>query len=151
VASLLVPTVQPGGQAPGWVSVVTPIEVQVFDGNELIGTSTTDRILVLAGRHNLSLVNADLKYRATRTVQVEPGRVAMVRVEPPNGILNVNALPWAEVLVDGRRVGETPIANLAIPIGAHEITLRNPKFPEQKRSVVVSLGGPIRVGVDLRQ
>jgi hypothetical protein len=53
--------------------------------------------------------------------------------------------------VDGRRVGETPVANLAVPIGAHEITLRNPKFPEQKRSVVISLAGPSRLGVDLRQ
>ena len=116
-----------------------------------MASSTTSRILLLAGRHTLNLVNAELKFRAARTVQVEAGRVANVRVEVPNGVLNVNALPWAEVLVDGKRVGETPIANLAIPIGAHEVTLRNPKFPEQKHSVVISLGGPTRLGVDLRQ
>jgi eukaryotic-like serine/threonine-protein kinase len=151
VASLLVPVAQPGGEAPAWVSVVTPIEVQVFDGEVLIGDSTASRILVLAGRHTLNLVNADLKYRAARTVEVQPGRVVTVRIEPPNGVLSVNAVPWAEVLVDGKRVGETPIANLAVPIGAHEVILRNPKFPEQKRSVVISLGSPTRVGVDLRQ
>jgi hypothetical protein len=151
VASLLVLLRQPDGQAPAWISVVAPIELQVFDDSALIGNSTTNRILVLAGRHTINLVNAELKYQEARTVQVEAGRVATVRVEVPNGVLHVNAVPWAEVFVDGRRVGETPIANLAVPIGAHEITLRNPKFPEQKRSVVISLAGPSRLGVDLRQ
>jgi len=151
VASLLVLPGQPDAQAPAWISVVAPIELQVFDGSALIGNSTSDRILVLAGSHTINLVNAELKYQASRTVQVQAGRVATVRVEVPNGVLHVNAVPWAEVFVDGRRVGETPIANLAVPIGPHEITLRNPKFPEQKRSVVVSLAGPSRLGVDLRQ
>jgi eukaryotic-like serine/threonine-protein kinase len=151
VAMLLVPLRQPDGQAPAWISVVAPIELQVFDGRALIGNSTTDRILVLAGRHTINLVNAELKYQTARTVEVEAGRVATIRVEVPNGVLHVNAVPWAEVFVDGRRIGETPIANLAVPIGAHEITLRNPKFPEQKRSVVISLAGPSRLGVDLRQ
>ena len=151
VAMLLVPLRQADRQAPAWISVVAPIELQVFDGGALIGNSTTNRILVLAGRHTINLVNAELKYQETRTVDVEAGRVATVRVEVPTGVLHVNAVPWAEVFVDGRRVGETPIANLAVPIGAHEIALRNPKFPEQKRSVVISLAGPTRLGVDLRQ
>ena len=151
VALLLVPLGQPAGQAPAWISVVAPFELQVFDGGALIGNSTTNRILVLAGRHTIKLVNAELQYEAVQTIDVEAGRVATIRVEVPNGVLHVNAVPWAEVFVDGRRVGETPIANLAVPIGAHEITLRNPKFPEQKRSVVISLAGPSRLGVDLRQ
>ena len=151
VASVLVPLRQPDGQAPAWISVVAPIELQVFDGSALIGDSTTNRILVLAGRHTINLVNTELNYQAARTIEVEAGRVATVRVEVPDGVLHVNAVPWAEVFVDGRRVGETPIANLAVPIGTHEITLRNPKFPEQKRSVVISLAGPFRLGVDLRQ
>jgi hypothetical protein len=151
VAMLLVPLRPPDRQAPAWISVVAPIELQVFDGGALIGSSTSNRILVLAGRHTINLVNAELKYQEARTVDVEAGRVATVRVEVPNGVLHVNAAPWAEVFVDGRRVGETPIANLAVPIGVREITLRNPKFPEQKRSVVISLAGPTRLGVDLRQ
>jgi len=151
VASLFVPLRQSDGQAPAWISVVAPIELQVFNGSAWIGNSSTDRILVLAGSHTINLVNAELKYQESRTVQVQAGRVATVRVDVPDGILHVNAVPWAEVFVDGRRVGETPIANLAVPIGRHEVTLRNPKFPEQKRSVVISLAGPSRLGVDLRQ
>jgi hypothetical protein len=151
VASLVVPAGLPAGQSPAWISVAAPIDLQVFDGQILIGTSSTNRILVLAGRHTFNFVNAELGYQSTRTIQVDPGRVTALRIEVPNGMLNVNAAPWAEVFVDGRRVGETPIANLAVPIGAHEVTLRNPKFAEQKRSVVISLTGPTRLGVDLRQ
>jgi hypothetical protein len=95
---------------------VTPAELQVFDGSALIGNSATNRILVLAGRHSITLVNAELQYEAVQTVDVAAGRVATIRVEVPNGVLHVNAGPWAEVFVDGRRVGETPIANLAVRV-----------------------------------
>jgi hypothetical protein len=74
-----------------------------------------------------------------------------VTVPVPNGSLSVNAVPWAEVLLDGKVIGETPIANYAVPPGSHEVLLRNPKFPEQRRTVVVTLTAPLRVGVDLRQ
>jgi hypothetical protein len=72
-------------------------------------------------------------------------------VAVPNGMLSVNAVPWAEVVLDGRVIGETPIANMSVPLGPHEILLRNPKFPERRQSIVVSLSAPTRVGVDLRQ
>ena len=53
---------------------------------------------------------------SVQTIDVAAGRVATIRVEVPNGVLHVNAGPWAEVFVDGRRVGETPIANLAVRV-----------------------------------
>jgi hypothetical protein len=152
LASLVVPLAQPqAGAAPGWVSVDAPFELQVFADNELVGTSGSERVLMLAGRHSLRLVSAALDFETTRAVLVGAGRVTTVRVDVPNGALNVNAQPWAEVFLDGRRIGETPIANYPVPIGPHELTLRNPRFPEQKRSVVVKASAPIRVGVDLRQ
>jgi hypothetical protein len=74
-----------------------------------------------------------------------------VAVALPNGTISVNAVPWAEVLLDGKAIGETPIANLSVPIGPHELVLRNPRYTEQRRSVVVTVGTPVRLGVDLRQ
>jgi hypothetical protein len=36
-----------------------------------------------------------------------------------HALLNVNARPWANVWLDGRAVGETPLANLRVPVGEH--------------------------------
>jgi hypothetical protein len=62
----------------------------------------------------------------------------------------INAIPWAEVLVDNKRVGETPLSNITVPIGAHEVLFRHPELGERRMSVTVSVGEPLKVGVDLR-
>jgi serine/threonine-protein kinase len=70
---------------------------------------------------------------------------------PVTGSLNVNALPWAEILIDGRAFGETPLANIVLPVGTHEILFRHPQLGEQTRTVVIGPEGPTRVSVDLRR
>jgi hypothetical protein len=144
-------TAAPGAPVSGWVSVDAPVEVQVFEDGRLLGTSQTDRIMVAAGRHELELANETLSYRATRVVQVPPGRVAPVRVELPRGTMSLNALPWAEVWIDGQKVGETPIGNLSVSIGPHEVVFRHPQFGEQRHAATVTLAGPTRLSVDLRK
>lgn len=104
-----------------------------------------------AGSRTLRLTNAETGYESTARVQIQAGVGTDLPVKLPTGLLSVNAVPWAEVFLDGRRIGETPIANFAAQIGTHEIAVRNPRYPEQRRTVVVSLAAPVRVGVDLRQ
>jgi len=135
----------------GWVSVTAPVDVQLFENQRLIGTSQSDRVMVSAGRHDIEIVNDALGYRATRTVQVPPGKVAPIRIDWPKGTMSVNALPWAEVWVDGERVGETPIGNLSLPIGPHEIVFRHPELGEQRHAATVTVNTPARVSVDLRR
>ena len=53
----------------------------------------------------------------------------------PNGTLSINAQPWAEVWVDGERVGETPIGNLSRRIGTHEVLFRHPDLGERRETV----------------
>lgn len=42
-------------------------------------------------------------------------------------VANVAADPWATVLLDGRPVGETPLAGLPLPSGASTLELRGPR------------------------
>jgi hypothetical protein len=34
-------------------------------------------------------------------------------------LVNVNAIPWARIAVDGRTAGETPLGNVSLPLGRH--------------------------------
>lgn len=65
--------------------------------------------------------------------------------------LNVNASPWANVWLDGRPIGETPLANLRVPAGEHELIFRHPDLGERRVLAVVEAGGTTRVTVDLRE
>jgi PEGA domain-containing protein len=138
------------GPVSGWLSVKAPFAIEVHENGRLIGTTDADKIMMAAGRHDIELVNDTLGYRATRSIQVPPGKVTPLTVELPLGVLNVNASPWAEVWIDGRRVGETPIGNLPMSIGSHEVVFRHPQLGEKRQAVSVTLKAPLRLSVDMK-
>jgi hypothetical protein len=152
-ASLVVPLAPVENAAPvsGWISVTAPVSMQLFENKQLLGTSQSDRVMVSAGRHEIELVSDPLSYRVTRTVQVPPGKVASIKLEFPKGTIALNAVPWAEVWIDGVKAGETPIGNLAVTIGPHEIVFRHPELGEQRHAITVTLAAPARLSVDLRK
>jgi hypothetical protein len=151
-ASLVVPlTPAKNGPVSGWLAVTAPVDVQIFENKRLLGTSQTERIMVSAGRHELEIVNDVLGYRAVKSVQVGAGRVTSIKVEWPKGAIAINAVPWAEVWIDGERIGETPIGNYTLPIGPHEIVFRHPELGELRHAATVTMTGPARVSVDLRK
>ena len=151
-ASLVVPLKAPEGTpVSGWISVSAPADVQVLENRTLLGSNRMDRIMVPAGRHELEIVNESLGYRSTRTVTVAPGQVAPVKLEWPRGLLAVNALPWAEVWIDGERAGETPIGNVTLLIGRHDVVFKHPELGEQRHQVTVTALEPARLSVDLRK
>jgi hypothetical protein len=133
------------------VAVSAPVEMQVFENDNLLGSSRSDRIMVSAGRHELQLVNDALGYRVSRVIQVSPGRVSSISVDVPKGTLALNALPWAEVWIDGEKIGETPIGNLPLTIGPHNVLFRHPDLGEQHHTVMVTLKDVARISVDLRK
>jgi serine/threonine protein kinase len=151
-ASLVVPmTAAANAPVSGWISVSAPLDVQIFEEGRPIGSNLTDRIMVSAGRHDIEIVNEAVGFRMTRSLQVTAGKVTAVKLEMPQGTISVNAQPWAEVWLDGERIGETPIGNLSVPIGSHSLLFRHPELGEQHHTALVTLKGPARLSVDMRK
>jgi serine/threonine protein kinase len=151
-AALVVPmSVAEGAPVSGWVAVSSPVVVQLFERDRLLGSSQSDRIMVSAGRHEIDFVNDAIGYKVSRSLQVAAGKVVSVNLEVPEGTLAVNAVPWAEVWIDGDKVGETPVGNVALPVGQHEVTFRHPELGEQRHTALVTLRGPARLSVDMRR
>jgi hypothetical protein len=151
-ASLVVPMggAATNGPVSGWVTVKSPFTLEIREDGRLLGSSDADRVMMAAGRHDLELVNETLNYRTKRTVQVPAGKVAPIAIDLPRGTVNLNAAPWAEVWLDGQRVGETPIGNLSVPIGPHEFVFKHPQLGEKRQAVSVTLGAPVRLSVDMK-
>jgi hypothetical protein len=157
VISLLVPlTTSASAAAPEASSMSTgikvqaPIEVRVFEGDRLLGTSQMASIPLAAGTHRLLLRNDAVGYRDERTVSVSAGRTAALDVKMPEQRVAINAIPWAEVSVDGTVVGETPIGNLSLALGPHTIVLRHPQLGAKTLETVVKANEPGRISVDMR-
>jgi serine/threonine-protein kinase len=82
-------------------------------------------------------------------VRVESGEVRVVRVSLPKGRVNINAQPWARAFIGGALIGETPLANVELPIGSHTVVLRHPEYPERTETVVVRADGVARLAVNM--
>ena len=147
-AAHAVPTVPP--VRAGGLRLSAPIDLEVMENGRRLGSNAAP-ILMTAGSHQLELVNAALGYRTRETVVVKNGQTTALTVSLPNGRLSVNALPWAEVWIDDKPVGETPLGNLSLPIGEHQVVFRHPQLGERRQMAVVRADGVSRVSVNLQQ
>jgi hypothetical protein len=151
-ASLVVPMTTPkNAPVSGWISVSAPAPLQIFEEGRLVGTSQSDRIMVSVGRHELLMVNEAIGYSQVQVVNVTPGKVSPIKPRWPNGSMSFNAIPWAEVTVNGQQIGETPLANISVPVGTHDVVFRHPELGEKHIRTVVTLAAPAKVSVDMRQ
>ena len=137
--------------AGGWLAVASPVALTIRENGRVVGSTEVERLMLPAGEHELQLSNELLGFQTTRSIRIEAGKTAALKVEPPNGSLSINAQPWAEVWVDGRRIGDTPIGKLPQPIGTHEVLLRHPDLGEKRETVTVTLREIARLGVDMRR
>ena len=140
----------PAGPKFGGVKLASTIDLQVFESNNLLG-STAGPIAINEGTHALELVNDLLGFRTTKTINVKAGQMTAITVPVPDGRVSINAVPWADVVIDGTPAGQTPIANLALKIGQHEVVFRHPQLGEQRQTITVKTDGLTRVSAVLQK
>jgi hypothetical protein len=135
----------------GWLRISSPVLLQLHVDGNLVGNTESDRVMLPAGEHQVDISNAALGFAVNRRVSVAAGRTTQLQITPPNGRLSINAVPWAEVWLNGMPLGQTPLANLSHPIGTYEVILRHPQLGERRARVTVSMNDTARLGVDMRQ
>jgi hypothetical protein len=122
----------------------------VVEGGRVIGTSELDRVMLSPGTHQLDVTSDTFGFRQSLKVAVTAGRGAPISLTIPRVAMNINAVPWAEVYVDGTKIGDTPLANVMQTLGDHEIVFRNPQLGEKRQVTRVTLKDSPRVSMDMR-
>jgi hypothetical protein len=147
-----VASLAPVGVRAGWLVVHSPLELQMREGGSILGVTSADRVMLPAGHHDLDLSNTSVGFRTSLSVDVPAGQTVTETVTLPLGTISINALPWANVWIDGQQQqGTTPFASVSLPLGPHEIIWRHPQLGERRQTVVVTLNGPVRLVMDLRK
>ena len=62
-------------------------------------------------------------------------------IEQQNGMLTLNTKPWTTVYIDGKPKGVTPIYQLELPIGKHELRLENTAAGIDKKVMITVKSG----------
>jgi hypothetical protein len=138
-------------QRNGGFRLSSPVELHVLEGERVLGSSGDGPIVATAGRHEFEFVNSAIGFRTTRVVEIKAGQITAVSMTVPNGTLNLNAVPWASVWIDGNAFGDTPLGNVSIAPGEHVIVFRHPQLGERREKTIVRTDRPTRVTVNLQQ
>jgi PEGA domain-containing protein len=148
-ASVMFSLARAAGPVGGWLAISAPFDVEVSENNDVVGALGTTRIMFAAGRHEVMLTNRVIGFQDSRRIEITGGRTTAVRLDAPRVSISVNARPWADVVLDGASVGQTPISNLQVAIGSHEVVFKHPQLAERRQTIVVTAKGPNRIATDL--
>ncbi|MBI5042841.1 MAG: serine/threonine protein kinase [Nitrospirae bacterium] len=68
------------------------------------------------------------------------------------GSLTINAIPWAEIYIEGESKGTTPLAGLRLPVGRYSVKLVNQELKIEKMvDVKIEPNETAKVVVDMKQ
>ncbi len=128
------------------LSLLSKPRVEVFLDGESLGETPLESVKLPAGESTLVLVNESLGIRKEVRVDLPPGSSREADLTLEKGELFFEAKPWADVYVDGRKVGTTPMLPLKVFEGSHEVRFVNPSMKKDtKVEVVVNAGDSTRV------
>ncbi len=91
-----------------------------------VGTTPLTLNGIARGDHEVAVVKEGF-VRATEVVRPAPGAKPLVfALQPARALLSITSTPsLAAVLVDGKEVGRTPLAELALEEGIHQVEVRH--------------------------
>jgi hypothetical protein len=146
------PSVAPENQrVPGWVAITTPIPVEILERGRLLGASWNGGVRLSPGHHKVRIVNRTGGIDIEQSLDIAPGSTTSVLLEYFSGSVEINAIPSASVQIDGKAVGKTPVVDLQLAQGAHEVVFSHPQFGERRMTINVISGKPLKVSADLRR
>ena len=131
----------------GWLAVFAPVVLDISVNGKSIGSTEQSRLMIPPGRHELTLSSKEFGYKSVQEVTVEPGEVRSITIDP-RGDANFNAIPWAEVWMDGQKLGDTPMANTRVPLGTREFVFKHPQYGERRITAIIRADQPTPVSVD---
>jgi serine/threonine protein kinase len=104
-----------------------------------------------AGMHSIRAISISSKADRQAHVSVQAAETTNHNFVFENGRLAIRAFPWADVRVDGRPAGQTPLTPLMLLEGRHEVDLYNGELRARRHvGVVVHPGKLEELNIRLR-
>ena len=132
---------------PAFVKIFSSIDLDISEGGRPIRLDDQNQALLPPGQHELTFRNKALGFSEVRQVEAAPGQTIALSIVPPPSSLTVTATALAEVLIDGERVGVTPLTNQPITLGTREIVVKSSSGDLRRFTKQVTVE-PVKIDVD---
>jgi len=131
----------------GWIKVFVPFDLTISEHGRALRLDDRGQVMLTAGTHEVRFENRTLGFVDVRKVDVKPGAVTAVSIAAPKTTLSVTATMPAEVFVDGTSVGQTPLADLPVDLGTHDVAVK-PQSGDQRHFTITATVKPVTLAVD---
>jgi hypothetical protein len=133
--------------ASGWVAVTAPFEISITNADEPVTLDPTGRGMLMPGKYQLRFRNAELGYDETRAIEVRATATTTVNLRPQTTI-SVSSNEPADVLIDGKPVGQTPYDG-PLSFGTHTVTVKT--AGGQRETTINATMKPVQLDIDFSQ
>jgi len=117
-----------------------PAGAEVMVDRKVVCKETPCSGFVPGGKHFVTM-KLDKYLRKMDLVEIRNEQKISWSLEPDFGWIEVSSRPAGfDVELDGKYVGETPIAKMPVSVGRHEVHVWRECYPDQKESVIVERG-----------
>ncbi|MBI3490684.1 MAG: PEGA domain-containing protein [Acidobacteria bacterium] len=123
---------------PGWLTLYSTFDLVATEAGHEIPQDEHHQLLLSPGPHDLRFENRALGYEETRHVDMKPGEVASLSIAPPRSTLTVTSSAPAQVWLDGKLLGDTPLGAVPIDLGTHAVVLKRADGETRELSVTVT-------------
>ena len=129
-------------EAPGTLTVFSRVPMDIYIAGKRVGSTESGPIILPPGVHRVELVSERLNYRGTASLNIRPAAVTSHTVTLPNGRLQVNTEPGAQVSIEGKPMGVAPFAEV-VPVRRLGVTRNVVNVP------LTSTAGMSKVGTGM--
>jgi hypothetical protein len=127
------------------------VPLELYVQGKRIGSTEDGQIILPPAVYRVELVSDRLNYRGTVTLNIRSAVVTSHTVTLPNGRLQVNTEPGAQVSVEGTPMGVAPLGPLPVQIGTREVVVTHPDMGERREFVEVRFGVVTDVSIVRRE
>ena len=144
------------------ISIDTSPAAEIFlDGNR-IGKSPVKGRQVSPGRHWLQYKNTGMGEQFEFSINVTEGKhlfctydfrqarnvCGTSKTKPADvGKVDLRSEPSADVFLNGRLIGKTPVEKLSLDSGTHSLEFRHPRYESVKKEINLQAGEHVQVDV----
>lgn len=130
------PSAQDTGTKKAYLTIVAPLQVDVWLGSNRLGHAPLYNIPLTADVHMLRFVSPADGYSKTQEVRLIAGQKQVIDLGQDKGKLIIRAAPWGWVKLGERTAQETPVS-LELYAGHYDFTFECPDGIRQRHVAVV--------------
>jgi serine/threonine-protein kinase len=134
----------PAAKGGGWLELATTPPVNVYVKGRSLGR-TPMKVPLPAGKVSVRLADAAAGIERTLPLVIRSGNTTTSSITFAKGKLDLRVSPWAQVKLDGKSLGNTPIPVQELFEGTHQLELTNPEIPKSKKLEVRIAGGETKL------